>query len=299
MQLIMRHVLTILLLQVLFPILSYGQSSNAFPSFAADVQNPLWIDLSGSWQMTFEDRPEFAQPGYDDHAWQSITLPGELPASGQAFMSAGGCDAVSNFHQARIAPIWPSPSASSHSLVTRCGLTGSACHLRKASIQQTRAFRVRSPTHPALHHALSPFPPGRDSFRIPRHESRLATSRPGPLSADLPGQRTGGCRRARTRRAARSGRAHPDLHNRHLPDAGGSVPGAMEYRPGTNRTALVCAGSGGTHYLFGIRPRRPLSLCVVIARAPQLHWRIHCAPNSRRGRLLRPGHQAQTLASCC
>src|ERR1035438_10021101 len=79
MQLIMRHVLTFLLLQVLFPILSYGQSSNAFPSFAPDVQNPLWIDLSGSWQMTFQDRPVFAQPGYDDHAWQSLTLPGELP----------------------------------------------------------------------------------------------------------------------------------------------------------------------------------------------------------------------------
>ena len=79
MQLIMRHVLTILLLQGLFPILSYGQSSNAFPSFAADAQNPLWIDLSGSWHMTFQDRPVFAEPGYDDHGWQSFTLPGELP----------------------------------------------------------------------------------------------------------------------------------------------------------------------------------------------------------------------------
>ena len=79
MQLIMRHVLTILLLQVLFPILSHGQSSNAFPSFPADVQNPLWIDLSGSWQVTFQDRTVFAEPGYDDHAWHSLTLPGELP----------------------------------------------------------------------------------------------------------------------------------------------------------------------------------------------------------------------------
>jgi hypothetical protein len=80
MQLIMRPVLTILLLQVLFPILSHGQSSNALPSFASAVQNPLWVDLSGSWQMTFQDRPVFAQPAYDDHAWQSLTLPGELPA---------------------------------------------------------------------------------------------------------------------------------------------------------------------------------------------------------------------------
>ena len=69
----------------------------------------------------------------------------------------------------------------------------------------------------------------------------------GPSSADQLGQRTGGCRRARTRRAARPARAHPDLRNRHLPYAWGSVPSGMEYRPGTNRTALVCAGSGGTH----------------------------------------------------
>jgi hypothetical protein len=79
MQLIMRHVLAILLLQVLLPILSHGQSSNTFSSIASDVRNPLWIDLSGSWQMTFQDRPVFAEPGYDDHTWQSITLPGELP----------------------------------------------------------------------------------------------------------------------------------------------------------------------------------------------------------------------------
>src|ERR1017187_7260572 len=79
MQPIMRHVLTILLLQVLFPIPSHGQSSNALPSFASAAQNPLWIDLSGSWQMTFQDRPEFAQPAYDDHAWESLTLPGGLP----------------------------------------------------------------------------------------------------------------------------------------------------------------------------------------------------------------------------
>ncbi len=79
MLLIMRHVLAILLLQVLFPILSYGQSSNASPSFALAVQSPLWIDLSGSWQMALQDRPEFAQPGYDDRAWQSLTLPGEIP----------------------------------------------------------------------------------------------------------------------------------------------------------------------------------------------------------------------------
>ena len=42
MLLIMRHVLAILLLQVLFPILSYGQSSNASPSFALGrTESPL------------------------------------------------------------------------------------------------------------------------------------------------------------------------------------------------------------------------------------------------------------------
>jgi len=50
------------------------------PKVVAPRQNPLWVDLSGPWQIIFEDRPEFAQPAYDDHACQSITLPGRLHA---------------------------------------------------------------------------------------------------------------------------------------------------------------------------------------------------------------------------
>jgi phosphoserine phosphatase RsbU/P len=85
MQLVLRHVLAILLLPVLSQALSLGQSSNALSHSAPVVQsplsqNPLWIDLSGPWQITFEDRPEFTQPAYDDHAWQSFTLPGRLKA---------------------------------------------------------------------------------------------------------------------------------------------------------------------------------------------------------------------------
>ena len=85
MQLVLRHVLAILLLPVLSQALLLGQSSNAL-SYSAPVvqsslsQNPLWIDLSGPWQIIFEDRSEFAQPAYDDHAWQSFTLPGRLYA---------------------------------------------------------------------------------------------------------------------------------------------------------------------------------------------------------------------------
>jgi hypothetical protein len=41
---------------------------------------PVWIDLSGSWKIVFQDRPEFALPDFDDRSWQSIDLPGELPA---------------------------------------------------------------------------------------------------------------------------------------------------------------------------------------------------------------------------
>ena len=76
---IMRYGLTILLLQALFPILSGGQAPNAMSSSGSAAPYPLWVDLSGRWQMTFEDRPEFAQADYDDRAWQSITLPGEVP----------------------------------------------------------------------------------------------------------------------------------------------------------------------------------------------------------------------------
>ena len=83
MQFVLRHVLAILLLPVLSQALSLGQSSHPLPHSAPVVQsslsqNPLWIDLSGPWQIIFEDRSEFAQPAYDDSTWQSITLPGRL-----------------------------------------------------------------------------------------------------------------------------------------------------------------------------------------------------------------------------
>ena len=65
----------LLLLMVLTAVHSLAE----VPKVVAPHQNPLWVDLSGPWQIIFEDRPEFAQPAYDDHAWQSISLPGELP----------------------------------------------------------------------------------------------------------------------------------------------------------------------------------------------------------------------------
>ncbi len=80
MQPIRSRILKSLLLLFLFPFLSHAQSSHVSPISSPQNQLwPLWIDLSGNWQLTFEDRPDFAQPAYDDHAWQSQTLPGELP----------------------------------------------------------------------------------------------------------------------------------------------------------------------------------------------------------------------------
>ncbi len=61
-------------------VLTAVHSLAEVPKVVAPQQNPLWVDLSGPWQIIFEDRPEFAQPAYDDHAWQSITLPGRLHA---------------------------------------------------------------------------------------------------------------------------------------------------------------------------------------------------------------------------
>jgi len=119
MQLVMRHVLTILLLQVLFPILSYGQPSNASPSFALAAQYPLWIDLSGSWQVIFQDRAEFAEPGYDDHAWQSIALaPNDAPRlwidiSPVAIFSGLG---NASFEEIQIEVLFPARETSRHDL---------------------------------------------------------------------------------------------------------------------------------------------------------------------------------------
>jgi hypothetical protein len=40
------------------------------------AQNALWIDLSGPWlSRAGEDRPEFAQPGFDDRDWTPYILP--------------------------------------------------------------------------------------------------------------------------------------------------------------------------------------------------------------------------------
>ncbi len=41
----------------------------------AHGQNALWIDLSGPWRMTTDDRPGFAGPGFDDRQWQTLVLP--------------------------------------------------------------------------------------------------------------------------------------------------------------------------------------------------------------------------------
>lgn len=46
---------------------------------SAQQLRPLWIDLGGPWRLTLQDRPEFAQPGYDDAHWQTTTMPGGMP----------------------------------------------------------------------------------------------------------------------------------------------------------------------------------------------------------------------------
>jgi phosphoserine phosphatase RsbU/P len=45
----------------------------------AQAQGPLWIDLSGPWRISLEDRPEFAQTSFDDHAWKTTEMPGGMP----------------------------------------------------------------------------------------------------------------------------------------------------------------------------------------------------------------------------
>ena len=50
----------------------------------ATAQNALWVDLSGEWRMSLEDRPEFAAPDFDDRAWAAYRLPlsGRGPSAG-------------------------------------------------------------------------------------------------------------------------------------------------------------------------------------------------------------------------
>ena len=50
----------------------------------ASAQNALWVDLSGEWRMSQDDRPEFAAPDFDDRAWAAYRLPlsGKAPSTG-------------------------------------------------------------------------------------------------------------------------------------------------------------------------------------------------------------------------
>ena len=300
MQLIMRRVVTILLLQVLFPILSHGQPSNAFPSFASAVQNPVWIDLSGSWQMTFEDRPVFAQPAYDDHAWQSLTLPGGLPAVRSGVHLRG-------WMRRRVE--LPPGTDCTHLALTLGVITQSRYEVwlngqRLPSSESVDPADTRIPrpiTHlippctmpyphslvVAIHFASFDMHP---DWRLPDQGPYLLTNLVN-APVDV------------------GGRALAAQRDRIAPTQIFTIAIFLMLAalclvvwstdPARTEFTLVCARSGGTHCVLGMRSRRPLSLGVCVARAPQLHWRIHRAPNSRRGRLLRPGHQAQTLASCC
>ena len=42
---------------------------------SARAQTALWIDLSGEWRMSADDRPEYAQPDFDDSGWKTVRLP--------------------------------------------------------------------------------------------------------------------------------------------------------------------------------------------------------------------------------
>jgi sigma-B regulation protein RsbU (phosphoserine phosphatase) len=50
----------------------------------ATAQNALWVNLSGDWRMSRDDRPEFSAPDFDDRAWAAYRLPlsGMTPSAG-------------------------------------------------------------------------------------------------------------------------------------------------------------------------------------------------------------------------
>ena len=45
-------------------------------AFVVAAQEPVRIDLSGAWKLIVGvDRPEFASPEFDDHAWTVVAVP--------------------------------------------------------------------------------------------------------------------------------------------------------------------------------------------------------------------------------
>src|ERR1035437_2781446 len=170
----------LLLLMVLTAVHSLAE----VPKVVAPHQNPLWVDLSGPWKLIFEDRPEFADPSYDDNTWQSISLPGELPGVRSGLQLHG-------WMRRRVE--LPPGTDCTHLALTLGVITQSRYEVwlngqRLPSSESLNPADVRIPrpiTHiiPPLLHALSPLPGGCDSFRILRHASRLATSRPRPIFA--------------------------------------------------------------------------------------------------------------------
>lgn len=41
----------------------------------APAQNALWVDLSGDWRVSADDRPEYAAPDFGDSTWPTLALP--------------------------------------------------------------------------------------------------------------------------------------------------------------------------------------------------------------------------------
>ena len=39
------------------------------------AQNALYVDLSGEWRKSADDDVRYAQPGFDDSAWERVQLP--------------------------------------------------------------------------------------------------------------------------------------------------------------------------------------------------------------------------------
>ena len=54
------------------------------PAATAPAQQfPLWLDFSGDWRISSTDEPRFADPGYDDAAWDRFPMPARrLPPVG-------------------------------------------------------------------------------------------------------------------------------------------------------------------------------------------------------------------------
>jgi len=68
----------------------------------ASAQSTVHLDLSGDWRKSTDDRPEYSQPGFDDHRWAKVQLPWTRQPDSGTYWLRRAIDLPTGFDQANL-----------------------------------------------------------------------------------------------------------------------------------------------------------------------------------------------------